>query len=80
MGWLIKLHAAYPTRFWVEDGLSGLVTSDAGPLRVCVDNSPASGSPGILAGFIEGAEARRLAVVSAEDTREIVQQVVASAG
>ena len=72
MGWLIKVHAAYPTRFWVEDGLSGQVTSDAGAIRVCVDNSPASGSPGILAGFIEGAEARRLAVVSREERRAAV--------
>ena len=72
MGWLIKVHAAYPTRFWVEDGLSGQVTRDTGAIRVCVDNSPASGSPGILAGFIEGAEARRLAVVSREERRAAV--------
>jgi monoamine oxidase len=72
MGWLIRVHAAYPARFWIQDGLSGQVTSDAGALRVCVDNSPASGSPGVLAGFIEGAEARRLAVVSSEERRAAV--------
>ena len=72
MGWLIKVHAAYPTRFWAEDGLSGQVTSDEGAVKVCADNSPPSGSPGILVGFIEGAEARRLAVVSPEERRVAV--------
>jgi monoamine oxidase len=72
MGWLIKVHVTYPTRFWIQEGLSGQVTSDAGAIRLCVDNSPPSGSPGILAGFIEGAETRRLAVVSSEERRAAV--------
>jgi monoamine oxidase len=61
MGWVIKIHCVYQTRFWNEAGLSGKVASDAGAIRATADNSPPSGSPGILVGFFEGAEARRLA-------------------
>lgn len=53
MRWVIKVHCLYPSRFWVEAGLSGAVTSDAGIIRVCADDSPPSGTPGVLVGFIE---------------------------
>ncbi|MFC6635697.1 flavin monoamine oxidase family protein [Microbulbifer taiwanensis] len=66
MGWVIKVHCVYPERFWVAEQLSGKVTSDGGPVRVVADNSPPNGSPGILVGFIEGAEARRLAAAGRE--------------
>jgi monoamine oxidase len=61
MGWVIKVHCIYRNRFWHESGLSGGVTSDEGAIRTTADNSPPSGSPGILVGFIEGEAARRLA-------------------
>jgi monoamine oxidase len=61
MGWVIKVHCIYPTCFWSQSNLSGAVTSDEGAIRTIVDNSPPSGSPGILIGFIEGEGARRLA-------------------
>lgn len=66
MGWVIKVHCVYPQRFWGAEQLSGKVTSDEGPIRVTADNSPPGGSPGILVGFIEGAEARRLASATRE--------------
>jgi monoamine oxidase len=69
MGWIIKAHAVYPTRFWAEEGLSGKVVSDTGAIRATADNSPPSGSPGILVGFFEGAEARRLAPADPEERR-----------
>jgi monoamine oxidase len=69
---VIKAHCVYPGRFWVEDGLSAQVTSDEGAVRVTADNSPPSGSPGVLVGFIQGAAARRLAVAGAEERRAAV--------
>src|SRR5262245_27175086 len=30
MGWVIKVHCVYPTRFWLNQNLSGAVTSDEG--------------------------------------------------
>jgi monoamine oxidase len=69
MGWVIKVHCVYPTRFWAEEGLSGKVASDEGAIRATADNSPPSGSPGILVGFFEGAAARRLAAAGAPERR-----------
>ena len=61
MGWVIKVHCIYPTRFWQQKNLSGAVASDSGAIRVVVDNSPPEGTPGILVAFIEGDRARELA-------------------
>jgi len=77
MGWVIKVHCIYPTRFWVDAGLSGAVTSDEGAVRTTADNSPSSGKPGILVGFIEGSAARRLAPLSVEQRRaEVIADFV----
>ncbi|MBN8866675.1 MAG: flavin monoamine oxidase family protein [Solirubrobacterales bacterium] len=54
----IKVQAVYPTPFWREEGLSGYVNSDEGPVKLMYDNSPKDGSAGVLLGFIEGQEAR----------------------
>jgi monoamine oxidase len=61
MGWVIKVHCIYPTRFWQQENLSGTVASDSGAIQVVVDNSPPGGGPGILVAFIEGDGARELA-------------------
>ncbi len=57
-GSAIKCVAVYPTPFWRKDGLSGMTTSDTGPVRLTYDNSPPDGSIGVLLGFIEGHAAR----------------------
>jgi len=69
MGWVIKAHFVYEERFWRAAGLSGGVASDVGAIKVMADNSPPSGSPAILVGFIEGAAARDLAPLS-QDARK----------
>ncbi len=58
MGTVIKVHCLYETPFWREEGLSGQVVSDGGIMRITFDNSPVSGTPGVLLGFIEGDEGR----------------------
>jgi monoamine oxidase len=70
MRWVIKVHCRYRRRFWVEEGLSGQTISDEGAVRVCADNSPPSGAPGVLVAFIEEVEAKRLVSGSAAD-REV---------
>jgi monoamine oxidase len=72
MRWVIKVHCLYQRRFWAEEGLSGQTISDEGAVRVCADNSPPSGTPGVLVGFIEEAEARGLAAMSAAERRAAV--------
>jgi monoamine oxidase len=60
VGSLIKTIAVYDTPFWRAQGVNGQVTSDQGPVKVMFDASPASGSPGVLLGFIDGDDARAL--------------------
>jgi monoamine oxidase len=61
MGSVIKCLAVYGTAFWRDAGYNGQVTSDGPGARVTFDTGPPAGSPGILLGFVTGAEARRLA-------------------
>jgi len=54
MGNTFKVHCVYDRPFWRDAGLTGQATSDTGALRLTFDNSPESGTPGILMGFVEG--------------------------
>jgi monoamine oxidase len=67
MGNTLKIHCVYETPFWRKDGLSGLVASDTGPVRIVFDNSPESGSPGVLLGFIDAADGPLWGRKSAEE-------------
>jgi monoamine oxidase len=60
VGSLIKTIAVYDTPFWRAQGLNGQVTSDQGPVKAMFDASPATGTPGVLLGFIDGGDARAL--------------------
>jgi monoamine oxidase len=72
MGSSIKIHVVYPTPFWRKQGLSGQVISDEDPVSLVVDNSPPTGKPGILAGFLEGQDARHWAGRSEADIKKMV--------
>jgi monoamine oxidase len=71
-GAITKCAAVYPEPFWREQGLSGQAVSDGGPVTTTFDNSPPDGSPGVLIGFIAGAEAIRHARLSEADRRGVV--------
>ena len=71
-GSVIKAYAIYPEPFWRLDGLNGQAASDTGPVKVTFDNSPPSGTPGVLMGFLEGNEARAWARRSQADRRDAV--------
>ena len=60
MGSAIKCQAIFERPFWREADLTGFAISDQGPAKVTLDNSPPSGSPGVLLGFVLGQEARDL--------------------
>ncbi|MCO5327125.1 MAG: FAD-dependent oxidoreductase [Solirubrobacterales bacterium] len=72
MGTVYKCMAIYDKPFWRDQGLSGMATSDTGPVKLTFDNSPPDGSPGVLLGFIEGQEARDFAGSSKEDRKAAV--------
>jgi monoamine oxidase len=77
-GSVIKCNVVYETPFWRDEGLTGQATGDRGPVKVTFDNSPPSGSPGVLVGFLEGAHARRLNRMSPEDRRSAVLESLAA--
>jgi monoamine oxidase len=71
-GALTKCAAVYPEPFWRAEGLTGQAVTDRGPVSTTFDNSPPDGSPGVLLGFIAGAEAIRHARRSEAERRRIV--------
>lgn len=60
-GSVIKLYAVYDEPFWRQEGLTGQAASDQGPIKVTFDNSPPSGRPGVLMGFMEANDGRAAA-------------------
>ena len=72
MGTVIKCMAVYEEPFWRAEGLSGQALSVPGPAQVIYDNTPPGGSPGVLLGFLEGDDARRLGAANEAERREAV--------
>jgi monoamine oxidase len=58
-GTLTKVAAVYDTPFWRNEGFTGQALSTAGPVSATFDDSPPSGKPGIVFGFVGGDEARK---------------------
>jgi monoamine oxidase len=71
MGSVIKCMAVYEEPFWRDDGLTGQAISLPGPAQVVFDNTPANGSPGLIA-FLEGRDARELGGVPEAERRDAV--------
>ncbi len=71
-GSVIKFHVVYEEPFWRRHGLTGQVASDTGPVKVTFDNSPPDGGPGIIVGFLEGADGRLWAPRTPEERRAAV--------
>jgi monoamine oxidase len=71
-GSVTKCFAVYDRPFWRDEGLTGTSIGDVGPVKLTFDSSPPSGSPGILLGFAEGDDARRLSALPPARRREAV--------
>ena len=69
MGSVGKVVAVYERPFWRDQGFTGQVVSDTGPVEVTFDNTPPSGTPGALLGFVEADAARDLDAASAAERR-----------
>lgn len=72
MGTVMKCMAIYDEPFWRGDGLTGAALSMPGPAQVIFDNTPPNGTPGVLLGFLEGDEARRLGSAPEAERRQAV--------
>lgn len=60
-----KFICVYDRPFWREEGLSGTVLSQPGPLQEVVDQSPGPDGPGVLVGFVGWSARKRAAQGSA---------------
>lgn len=69
MGSIAKFVAVYDTPFWRADGLTGQAVADSGAIDATFDNSPPDGSRGILMGFMNQTNIRKLDGASADDLR-----------
>jgi monoamine oxidase len=71
-GSVIKIQAVYGAPFWRADGLNGSAFSTDGAVAFTADNSMPEGGRGVLVGFVEGREARRLSAASPSERRQAV--------
>ncbi|MEU9127267.1 FAD-dependent oxidoreductase [Kitasatospora sp. NPDC048540] len=62
-GCAVKVQLVYERPYWREHGLSGWSVNAEGPLLSTVDDTPPDGGPGVLTGFVTGAEAHRFAAL-----------------
>ncbi len=72
MGALLKVEAVYPTAFWRAKNLTGQFLTVGGPVGYSFDNSPPDGAPGVLAGFVGGAQHVRWSAKSFAERRAAV--------
>lgn len=70
MGAVIKHTAVYNRPFWRDEGYSGMVVSDEGPIHVVFDNSLPDAMRGILIGFSEAKNAKKLGALSETERRQ----------
>jgi monoamine oxidase len=71
-GVMTKVAAVYDRPFWRDAGLTGQGVSPTGLVTATFDDSPPSGSPGVLFGFVGGAQARAYAKLPAAERRSRV--------
>jgi monoamine oxidase len=71
-GTLIKVAVVYDRPFWRDAGLNGTAVSTDGYVNATFDDSPESGSPGVLFGFVGGDNARSFMKLSPANRRSAV--------
>ena len=71
-GSVIKINVIYDEPFWRAEGLSGQAAGDHSPIKFTFDNSPPSGTPGVIVCFLEGAQARVFGRLEADERRRAV--------
>ncbi len=73
-GTVTKVNVVYERPFWRDQGLKGMAWGPDHLITFTVDNSPPDGSPGVLVGFIVGANAHRLSRESPDVRRALVTE------
>jgi monoamine oxidase len=80
-GTLTKVTAIYERPFWRDEGLSGTALNPDGLVSATFDDSPPSGNPGVVFGFVGGDSARAHAAMDPVARREkVLEEFVAFFG
>jgi monoamine oxidase len=80
-GDMIKTQIVYPTPWWRDKGLTGQFVMDTGPIGVTYDNTPESGAPGVVLGFVGGRFAGQFRALDPTARKQaFVDQIAASFG
>lgn len=77
-GWETKTLVVYDEPFWRADGFSGQTAEPGSAAEVTLDAGPASGSPGVIAGFTFGPVAQRLESFDPSVRRKAVLDALAA--
>lgn len=72
MGRVVKANVVYDEPFWRAEGLSGQANSTTRAVGTVYDNTPPSGSPGVLVGFLEGKHADSVAGYDESKIRQLI--------
>ena len=80
-GDMIKAQLIYPTPWWRDKGYSGQFAIPDGPAAASYDNTPESGAPGVVLGFVGGRFAKAYrALDPAARKQALVDQMAAAFG
>jgi monoamine oxidase len=74
MGALTKVAAVYDKPFWRDKGFNGIGLDADGLVSATFDDSPPSGDPGIVFGFVGGDKCRQYAAMAENDRKQAVLQ------
>ncbi|MFC6882918.1 flavin monoamine oxidase family protein [Actinomadura yumaensis] len=69
MGSIAKFVAVYDRPFWRDEGLTGQAVADSGAIDATFDNTPPDASRGVLMGFVNQSNMRRLDAASPDAVR-----------
>ena len=72
MGGMTKILARYGRAFWREQGLNGLGIGNLPWLELTADSGPPEGQPAVLASFVAGERALRLASLPPAERRRLI--------
>jgi monoamine oxidase len=76
---MIKAQLIYPTPWWRAKGLTGQLVVPAGPAGVTYDNTPESGAPGVILGFVGGRYAARFRALDQTGRKQAFADELAAA-
>lgn len=78
-GAVVKALLVYPTPWWRELGARGFVYSPDELVTIMFDGTPAAGEPGVIVGFMEGANGIKAGRLNSAERRALVTDQLARA-